>query len=169
MRNIPFGQEGDFSEQSLKDRYNNELANKLGNLVSRVSGMVNKKEGKITKVPVDKELSDKLNMILINEYMESFQLDKGLNEIFNFVEECNEYVQKKQPWTLEGKERNKVLYTLADSIRVLSILLSPFIPSACDQINSQYGFPKPTIKNVKFGLTKSGKIKKGEILFKKID
>jgi len=169
MRAIPMGRDGDVSENVLKDRYNNELANKLGNLVSRVGGMASKGGGQIKKTNIDPELAERLKLVLIKGDMESIFLDRALNEIFSFIDACNEYVQKKQPWTLEGEERNKVLYTLLDSIRIISILLWPFIPKASEKINKQFGFPKPGIGNCRFGLTKSGKIKKPEILFKKIE
>ncbi|MFC1685846.1 methionine--tRNA ligase [Nanoarchaeota archaeon] len=168
MRAIPMGRDGDVSESNLKERYNNELANKLGNLVSRVGGMASR-DGSIIKSNIAPELAEKLNLPLIQDYMEKMFLDRALNEIFMFVEACNEYVQKKQPWTLEGDERNDVLYTLLDSIRIISILVSPFVPEAAEKINKHFGFGKPLLKNCKFGLTKSGKIKKPEILFKKIE
>jgi len=169
LREIPVGHDGDFNEDTLKERFNNELANKLGNLVSRLGGIANKGDGKIVKTNVDSALANKLNLPLIKDYMEKYQPDRALYEIFNFLVACNEYVQQKQPWALEGKERNAVLYTLTDSLRIATILLWPFIPESAEKINELYGFAKPKLENAKFGLTKSGKIKKGEILFKKIE
>jgi len=168
MRNIPFGQDGDFSEGRLKDRYNNELANKVGNLISRVGGMASK-GGKVVKANVDPVLVERLNLSLIENHMDKVLLDRALNEILMFVEACNEYVQQKQPWSLKGDEKNRVLYTLIDSIRVSSILLSPFIPNSVSKINKHFNFPESKLKDCKFGLTKSMKVKKPEILFKKIE
>jgi len=164
IRHIPLGHDGDFSESALKDRHNNELANKLGNLVSRISGMC---KGKIPESSIDEELISKLKLTEIVAHMNNIELDKALSEIFAFIDSCNEYVQQKQPWTLSGKEKEKILYSLADSIRVISILLYPFMPSTSEKINSQFEFEKPDIKNAKFGLTKSAKIKKADILFQK--
>lgn len=169
IRAIPMGKDGDVSEEILKERYNNELANKLGNLVSRVGGMASKLGDKIYVADVDPVLADKLNLPLIEDYMDKMLLDRALNEIFMFIDACNEYVQNKQPWKLEGDEKNQILYTLLDSIRIISILLYPFIPKSTEKINKHFDFPKPLYKNCKFGLTKSGKFKKPEILFQKIE
>ena len=166
LRSIPLGQDGDFSEKSLKDRHNNELANKLGNLVSRVSGMC---KGEYKKSKIDKELSGKLRFEEIRKHMDDVELDRALNLIFEYIDECNNYVQTRQPWTLEGKKKEEILYNLVDSIRIISILLGPFMPSTCEKIRKQFGFENENLKKVKFGLTKSGKVNKADILFKKIE
>jgi methionyl-tRNA synthetase len=164
LRNISFGEDGDFSESALKERHNNELANKLGNLVSRVAGMA---KAKTPKGKTDIELASKLKLTEIYKHMDNLAPDKALSEIFEFIGSCNEYVQEKQPWKLEGKEKDNVLYSLVDSIRIISILLWPFMPETCENINSQFNFPKPSIENAKFNLAKEGKINKAEILFEK--
>lgn len=159
MRNIPFGQDGDFSEKTLIDRHNNELANKLGNLVSRVSALAEKYG--IEKI--DNKLLKKLKLKEIEKYINNYELDKALNEIFAFIDVCNEYVQSKKPW--ETKD-GKVLYELVDSIKAIAILLWPFIPESSEKIAKEFGF------KIKFSQIekpiKVSKIKKGEILFKKI-
>ena len=159
MRNIPFGQDGDVSEQALIERHNNELANKLGNLVSRVSALIEKNG--IQKC--ENNLLKKLNIKTIEKLFESYELDKILNEIFGFIDICNEYVQNKKPW--ETKD-SKVLYELADSIKAIGILLYPFIPGTSEKIAKQFGF-KIDFKEIDKPL-KVKKIKKSEILFKKI-
>ena len=92
-----------------------------------------------------------------------FELDKALNEIFAFIDICNKYVNDKKPW--ESKDQ-KVLYELVDSIKAISILLWPFIPSTSEKIAKQLGF-KIDYKEIGRPL-KVKKVKKGEILFKKI-
>jgi len=166
MRGIPFGEDGDFSEEALKERHNNELANKLGNLVSRVAGLC---KGEIPKAKFDAEFSKRLKLAEICKHMDELAPDRALSEIFSFVDSCNEYIQEKKPWKLEGEEKAKVLYTAVDSIRIISILIWPFIPKTAEKINKQFGFTSAQIKNPKFGLTKEGKIKEAEILFKKIE
>jgi len=166
IRHIPLGQDGDFSEEALKERHNGELANKLGNLVSRIAGLCKEK---IPKGTIDSDLAGKLKFTEICSHINHIELDKSLAEIFSFIDACNEYVQEKHPWNLEGKEKDDVLYSLVDSMRIISILLSPFIPFTSERINDQFNFAKPEIKNAVFGKTKSGKIKKGEILFEKIE
>jgi methionyl-tRNA synthetase len=157
--------DSDYSEEILVERHNNGLANKLGNLVSRVAGMC---KGKIPKGKTDNNLMSKIKVTDIFSYLNSFHTDKALVDIFSFIDSCNEYVQEKEPWKLEGKNKDHVLYSLVDSIRVISILLWPFIPSTSEKIIKQFNFSKPDIKNVKFNLTKQGKINKSEILFEKI-
>jgi len=166
IRHIPLGSDGDFSENALKERYNGELANKLGNLVSRVAGMC---KGKIPSGKIDDSLASRLRMTEIADNMNNIGLDRALEKIFAFIDSCNSYVQEKEPWKLEGKEKDNALYSLADSIRVISILLWPFMPSTSEKINEQFGFPAPSAKNLKFGLAKEGKIKKAGILFQKLE
>src|SRR3989344_1891792 len=133
IRNIPFGQDGDFSEQALVDRHNNELANKLGNLGSRVAALAEK--NRIEKT--ENKLLKKLKLGEIEKHFKNYELDKALNLIFAFVDECNFYVQINKPWETEDK---KVLYELADSIKAIGILLWPFIPSTSEKIAKDIGF-----------------------------
>jgi methionyl-tRNA synthetase len=160
FRNTVFGEDGDFSEQALVDRHNNELANKLGNLVSRVSALIEKNG--IEKC--ENKLLKKLKLKEIEKLFDNFEFDKVLNEIFAFIDVCNEYVQDKKPWVLGDK---KILYELADSIKAIAILLWPFIPSTSEKIAKQFGF-EIELKNIKKPLNEKNKIKKEEILFKKI-
>ncbi len=146
FRATPFGEDGDFSEQALIDRHNNELADKLGNLVSRVSALVEKYGFEKT----ENKLIKKLNAKKIEELFEGYEFDKVLNEIFAFIDICNEYVQNKKPWETGDK---KILYELKESILEIAKLLWPFIPESSEKITKQFS---------------AKKIKKGEVLFKKI-
>ncbi|MEK6840567.1 MAG: methionine--tRNA ligase [Nanoarchaeota archaeon] len=146
-RNIPFGEDGDFSEKVLAERHNNELADKLGNLVSRVSALAEKYGTEKCK----NKLLAKLNTKKIEKLFSDYELDKVLNEIFAFIDLCNEHVQNKKPWETHDK---KVLYELADSIKAIAELLWPFIPETAEKIKKQF-----SAKN----------IKKEEILFRKIE
>lgn len=147
-RQFPFasGEDGDFDEKALIDRHNNELANKLGNLVSRVSGLIEKNGIEKT----ENKLLRRMELKKIDKLFESFEFDKILNEIFGFVDVCNEYVQDKKPWETGDK---KVLYELKESILKIAELLWPFIPESSEKIKKQFS---------------AKKIKKGEILFEKI-
>ena len=145
LRATPFGDDGDFSSEAVIKRYNDELANKLGNLVSRVSGLaekngVEKCENKLIKKLKEKEIGKKI---------ENYEFDKALNLIFEFIDICNEYVQNNKLW--ETKDKKK-LYEVVESIKKVADLLSPFIPESAEKIQKTF----------------SGKIKKGDILFKKI-
>jgi len=146
-RNFVFGQDGDFSENQLVSRYNGELADKFGNLVSRVAGLIERNG--VEKC--ENKLIKKLKVKEIDKKIENYEFDKALNLIFEFIDVCNEYVQNKKPWETGDK---KVLYELKESILKIAELLWPFIPSSSEKVTKQF-----STKN----------IKKGEILFKKIE
>lgn len=160
FREAPFGEDGDFSEEMLKERHNNELANKLGNLVSRLSTLAEKYGLEKTKVPwIIKDSNSK-----IEEQMQNLELDKTLQEIFSGIDKINEYLQTEKPW--ETKD-SKVLYIAADQLKYCTILLSPFLPETCEKIANTFNF-KIDLKSLKEPL-KISKIKKSDILFKKIE
>lgn len=146
FRATPFGDDGDFSKQALINRHNNELANKLGNLVSRVSGLIEKNG--ITKT--QPKLLKKLNEKKISQLMDNLEFDKALIEIFAFIDLCNEYVQKNKIWETRDK---KQLYELKESILKISQLLLPFIPKSAEKIKKQFS---------------AKKIKKEVVLFRKL-
>jgi len=166
-RNFVFGEDGDFSEKVLVERYNNELADKLGNLVSRLEGLA-EKTGEIKKTTADKNLTSKLKLKEIEKKLDNYELDKGLNLIMGFIDECNKYIQEKKVWQLNGRDLNTALYTIADSLRVASILLHPFIPETAEKILKRLKEKKISLERTKFGLLGSIKIKKSDVLFKKI-
>ena len=161
LRQIPFasGEDGDFSEKALIDRHNNELANKLGNLISRVSTLA-EKYGIEKTTP----LSSQALIKNVNKHFENYELDKALNEIFAFIDKINEHIQDKKPWVSHDK---KVLYEVSNAIKDITILLSPFMPETCEKIANTFNF-QLTLKELKTPL-KHSKIKKSEILFKKIN
>lgn len=138
--------DSDYSEEILITR-NNELADKLGNLVSRVSALAEKYG--TAKTP--NKLIKKLNKKAIENHFDNYELDKVLNEIFAFIDICNEYVQSKKPWETHDK---KVLFELAESIKEVALLLSPFIPESAEKIKQIFS---------------AQKVKKAPILFNKIE
>lgn len=161
-RQFPFaeGNDGDFSEKSLIERHNNELANKLGNLVSRVSALAEKYG---TEKSED-YLIKKINIELIKKKFNSYQFDKVLSEIFSFIDSCNEYVQKKEIWKTGDK---KALYELVDSIKLITILLYPFIPETTERISNHFNF-QINLENLEKKLDYKD-IKKAPVLFSKIE
>lgn len=158
-RNFVFGEDGDFSEQILVERHNKELANKLGNLVSRVTGLAEKTEVEKT----ENNLLKKLRFKEIESLIENYKFDKALNEIFSFIDVCNEYVQKNQIWETKNKGQ---IYELLDSIKAIAILLWPFIPETSEKIAKNLGF-EIKFENVNKPLPIK-RVKKSEILFKKL-
>ena len=146
FRATPFGEDGDFSEKALIERHNNELADKLGNLVSRVSSLIEKYGTK----RCENKLLDKLDLYELNELMEKLKFDKYLNKIFAFIDVCNEYVQSREIWKTKDKF---ALFELKQSILKISEMLSPFIPESAEKIKKQFS---------------AKQIKKQGILFEKI-
>ncbi|MFW6310713.1 MAG: methionine--tRNA ligase [Nanoarchaeota archaeon] len=147
LRETPFGHDGDFSEKALIDRHNGELVNKLGNLVSRVAGLIEKNGVEKTQNNLIKKINEKR----IGNLIDNYEFDKALNEIFAFIDTCNEYVQEKKPWKTKDK---KVLFELKESILKISELLSPFIPDSAEKIKKQFS---------------AKDIKKSDYLFKRIE
>ena len=161
-REIPFGQDGDFSEEALKNRINNELANELGNLISRTLTLSKKLKG-IKKHPLELKFDIKDIASLMNEY----KITEALNKIWRYIQETNKYINQNEPWKLEGKELEKVLYNCLESIRKTSILLWPFIPETCEKIQSLLDIKNQDLTSFDKPVS-SYRPKAPEILFKKI-
>jgi methionyl-tRNA synthetase len=172
-REIPFGQDGDFSEGSLKIKLNNELANELGNLLSRTLTLIEKKlNSELKKDKVDKKLFENLDVKKIDKFMENLEIHNAIAAIMGFIQNCNAYVNANSPWAIEDKKKlNKVLYNLTDALRIISILMNSFIPESSEKIRKQLGLDNShvTIGNCKPGLLENTKISKGEILFRKVE
>ena len=185
MRTFPFGTDGNFSNELLINTINIDLANKLGNLVSRTTGMVEKYFG--GTLPVERE-DDKLDCELktmactmrdrYEAEMEKFQFQNGLEEIFKVIERANKYIDETTPWTL-GKDESKrarlatVLYNLLETIRICTTLLTPFMPESCDKIFAKIGACEGCRSwdkaNVWGSLRADATVTKGENLFPRID
>lgn len=171
LREIPLGEDGNFSVDALIERHNKELANDLGNLLNRTLSLAEKKlNGVVPKAKTDAKLAEQLNIKKISSHMDGLETHLALAEIFSFVGSCNRYVNEKQVWALDGKEAEAALYSLLDSLRVIAILLSAFIPQTAQRISSQLNAPLGKFKDAKFNLLKPGtKLGVKEILFKKLE
>ena len=143
LREVSFGSDGNFSEEALIARTNADLANTLGNLLNRTIAMTNKYfDGVISNSKkneeVDNDLINKANnlKLVVDKNMEKLYISDALEEIFNFLRECNKYIDDTTPWVLakEGKlERlQTVLYNLLESIRISAVLLTPFMPTTTE-------------------------------------
>jgi methionyl-tRNA synthetase len=154
LREIPFGQDGDFSKSAIIARVNGDLANGLGNLVSRTLGMVERYRG--GKIPSPGPLGGREESIMdgaltaigqVEIAMSETAFHKALGAVWDFIALVNKYVDDEAPWTLAKEKKEErldtVLWTISRSIAVVSILVSPFMPESSEEIWLRMGSPEP--------------------------
>lgn len=165
LREAPFGEDGDYSEKKLIEKINGELVADLGNLVYRVLTLAEKHRGRFSG-KIDRKINDKIKNISKN--MDGLKLNQALEEIWQIVRETNKYINDTEPWKLSGAKLSNVLYNLLERIRIIAILISPFLPETAERIFKQLGIKPQQLKQAKFGKF-SGRISKGTYLFKKVE
>ena len=183
LREFSFGQDGSFTREKFLQRLNSDLANDLGNLLSRTITMVEKyNNGNIPQVSLEEDIDTSLSQLAISvadkvEYhMDKLDFSHGLEEIWKLVRRTNKYVDETMPWVL-AKEENKarldtVLYNLSESLRIISILIKPFMENTSIEIRRQLGITEKALwKDSKvWALLSAGtKVEKGDIIFPRLD
>ena len=149
LREFSFGNDGDYRPARLHARYNADLANDLGNLLNRVLGLVNKNFEGIPAPTTPGEFDDQIKEMAqttisqLDAHIGAFAFDAALETIWEFVRRINRYVQQTQVWTLVKPETlprmGTILYNSLEALRVISVLISPFIPDTAGKIQKQIG------------------------------
>ncbi|WP_416198883.1 MAG: methionine--tRNA ligase [Sporanaerobacter sp.] len=184
LREFSFGQDGSFSREKFLTRLNSDLANDLGNLVSRTVTMVEKyNDGLIPEALKAGEFDDELKELAIGvsekveEHMDKLNFSGALEEIWKLIRRTNKYIDETTPWVLakegDSERLNTVLYNLCESLRIVSILIRPFMERTSDEVRRQLGFSD---KNISWDDSKvwgqipvGQKVNRGNPIFPRLD
>lgn len=185
LREVPFGADGVFTNEALISRINSDLANDLGNLLSRTSSMVGKYfGGKLPEAQAAGDFDDSLTELagetkaLVEASMDAMQFSTALTDLWKFVSRTNKYIDETAPWVLAKDECNaprlgRVMYNLCEALRHISVMLAPFLPDTSDKIAAVLGLSdgQRTWQSLeKWGaLCPTAEIGKTEPIFPRID
>lgn len=186
LREVPFGADGVFSNESMISRINSDLANDLGNLVSRAVAMIDKYfNGDIPAPSASEDFDKDLEQLAlatpskVESLMNQLLFSNALGEIWKLISRTNKYIDETAPWILAKSEENRprlgtVMYHLAETLRMISVLISPFMPKTPLEIQRQLGIEEghnTTWESLKeFGCIQAGtRVARGEVIFPRLD
>jgi methionyl-tRNA synthetase len=178
LREVRFGQDGEVSPEGFEARYTSELANEYGNLASRTLAMIARyRDGVVPEADAPAELAAEFERLgeVVSGRIDELELTAALDELWRRVKRLNAYVQDEQPWTLakdeaQSEKLDSVLYALAEGLRVVSVLLHPFLPDSAEKLLAALGREDRSLESARFGAVPGG-AKIGELaqLFPKVE
>lgn len=184
LREIVFGNDGNFSRDALITRINSDLANDLGNLLHRTVSMIEKYHGGVVtnagvSEAVDEDLQALVKTTVANfeKDMDAMEINSAIKGVWALISRANKYIDETGPWILAKDEAKAarlqtVMYNLAETLRVVAILVAPFIPSTSPKIYTQLGLEVPAeflLTDAEFGKMERTKVQKGEPLYPRIE